>query len=275
MLGLFASRICGSADIYTKSGKGPESSINFVTCHDGFTLNDLVSYNQKHNEDNGENNRDGMNENLSWNCGAEGPVKDPTIEALRCRQIKNFITLTLLAVGTPMLLMGDEMRRTQLGNNNAYCQDSQTSWLDWNLLQRHADIHRFVKMLVAFRARREVAIEDTRLTLNQLLERARLDWHGVTLHRPDWSDDSHSIAFTLRSLRRRFTIHGMLNAYWEPLTFELPLPSEQASGGWRRWLDTSLPPPQDIVTWEEAPIVSGHTYVVGPRSLAFLIEQTL
>ncbi len=270
-----ARRLLGSPDIFGHEEREPEQSINFVTCHDGFTLNDLVSYNQKHNEDNGENNRDGMNENLSWNCGAEGPVKDPTIEALRCRQIKNFITLTLLAVGTPMLLMGDEMRRTQLGNNNAYCQDSQTSWLDWNLLQRHADIHRFVKMLVAFRARREVAIEDTRLTLNQLLERARLDWHGVTLHRPDWSDDSHSIAFTLRSLRRRFTIHGMLNAYWEPLTFELPLPSEQASGGWRRWLDTSLPPPQDIVTWEEAPIVSGHTYVVGPRSLAFLIEQTL
>jgi glycogen operon protein len=269
-----ARRLLGSPDIFGHEEREPEQSINFVTCHDGFTLNDLVSYNQKHNQENGENNRDGMNENLSWNCGAEGPVEDPTIEALRCRQIKNFITLTLLAVGTPMLLMGDEMRRTQLGNNNAYCQDNETSWLDWNLLQRHADIHRFVKMLVAFRARREVAIEDARLTLNQLLERARFAWHGVTLHRPDWSDDSHSIAFTLRSLRQRFTVHGMLNAYWEPLTFELPLPSEQASGGWRRWLDTSLQSPQDIATWEEAPTVSGHTYVVGPRSLAFLIEQT-
>jgi len=124
----------GSPDIYGHKEREPEQSINFVTCHDGFTLNDLVSYNEKHNQDNGEANRDGMNDNLSWNCGAEGAVEDPAIEALRSRQIKNFITLNMLAFGTPMLLMGDEMRRSQRGNNNAYCQDNEISWFDWNLL---------------------------------------------------------------------------------------------------------------------------------------------
>jgi isoamylase len=130
-----------------------------VTCHDGFTLNDLVSHNQKHNEANGENNRDGCDANMSWNCGAEGPTDDPTVEALRNRQINNFFVLELLSAGTPMLLMGDEVRRTQRGNNNAYCQDSDISWFDWSLLERHADIHRFVKMLVGFRQRRGVVAE--------------------------------------------------------------------------------------------------------------------
>jgi pullulanase/glycogen debranching enzyme len=127
-----------------------------VTCHDGFTLNDLVSHNQKHNEANGENNHDGCDANLSWNCGAEGPTDDPTVEALRNRQINNFFVLELLSAGTPMLLMGDEVRRTQRGNNNAYCQDSDISWFDWSLLERHADIHGFVKMLGGFRQRRGV-----------------------------------------------------------------------------------------------------------------------
>jgi len=268
-----ATRLLGSPDIYRHKEREPEQSINFVTCHDGFTLNDVVSYNEKHNQNNGENNRDGMNDNLSWNCGAEGPVEDPTIEALRCRQIKNFIALTLVAVGTPMLLMGDEMRRTQHGNNNAYCQDNETSWLNWDLQKRHADIHRFVKMLVAFRGRRDVVVENAQLTLNQLLAQAQLEWHGVSLNRPDWGDDSHSIAFTVRSLRGRFTIHGMINAYWAPLTFELPSAGDHGYKRWRRWFDTSLPSPQDIAAWEDAPIVSGATYTAGPRSVAFLIEQ--
>ena len=169
-----------------------------MTCHDGFTLNDLVSYNHKHNEANGENNRDGSDDNLSWNCGAEGPTDDPAIEALRNRQVKNFLALELLAAGTPMLLMGDEVRRTQQGNNNAYCQDSEISWFDWSLLERHADIHRFVKALNAFRQRRDVVAEEGKLSLNQLLQRAQIEWHGVALNRPDWSEHSHSLAFTLR-----------------------------------------------------------------------------
>ena len=130
-----AARLLGSPDIYAHEDREPEQSINFVTCHDGFTLNDLVSYDRKHNEDNGESNRDGMDDNLSWNCGVEGPTRDPTIESLRLRQIKNCMALTLIAVGTPMLLMGDEVRRTQGGNNNAYGQDNETSWFDWGLFR--------------------------------------------------------------------------------------------------------------------------------------------
>ena len=243
-----------------------------MTCHDGFTLDDLVSYTQKHNEENGEHNRDGMNENLSWNCGAEGPAEDPAVEALRCRQIKNFLALTMIAFGTPMLLMGDEMRRTQRGNNNAYCQDNEISWLDWNLLKRHAEIHRFAKTLIAFRSRRDISSETVDLTLNQLLRRAKLEWHGTSLNRPDWNDDSHAIAFTAKSLRERFRIHAMLNAYWEPLTFELPAVGEHPTKNWRRWIDTSSPSPDDICAWEDAPTVSGSSYVVEARSLVLLVE---
>ena len=267
-----AARLLGSPDIYGHEEREPEQSINFVTCHDGFTLNDLVSYRQRHNEENGEHNRDGMNDNLSWNCGAEGPVEDPAIEALRCRQIKNFLALTMIAFGTPMLLMGDEMRRSQRGNNNAYCQDNEISWLDWNLLQRHPEIHRFARILIAFRSRRDVATENVQLTLNQLLRRAQLEWHGTALNRPDWSDDSHSIAFTVKSLRERFTIHAMLNLYWESLTFELPEAGEQRNRNWRRWIDTSSPSPDDICVWEEAPTITGPSYVVEPRSLVLLVE---
>ena len=158
-----------------------------MTCHDGFTLNDLVSYNGKHNEANGEGNRDGSNDNLSWNYGVEGLTDDAAIEALRNRQVKNFLATLMLSAGTPMLLMGDEVRRTQRGNNNAYCQDNDLSWFDWTLLGRHADLHRFVKLLNEFRQRRDVLAEPGRRTLNQLLHRARVEWHGVRLNRPDWS----------------------------------------------------------------------------------------
>jgi glycogen operon protein len=267
-----ATRLLGSPDIYGHEEREPEQSVNFVACHDGFTLNDLVSYNHKHNEENGEGNRDGMNDNLSWNCGAEGPIDDPEIEALRNRQVKNFLVLNMLAFGTPMLLMGDEVRRTQRGNNNAYCQDNEISWFDWDLCKRHADIHRFVRMMVAFRARRDTVIEKSRLTLNELLRQGRLGWHGVLLNRPDWSEDSHSIALTVGSLRGRFTLHAMLNAYWEPLTFELPLTGEQGDRRWRRWINTYLPSPEDICAWEDASVVSEPSYTVPPRSLAVLVK---
>jgi len=151
MVGAFASRICGSADIYTKSGKGPEASINFVTCHDGFTLNDLVSYRDKHNEANGDGNHDGADHNLSDNYGVEGETTDVRIEAVRKGQIKNFLLTLLVSRGVPMLLGGDEFRRTQGGNNNAYCQDNETSWHDWGCLERHKDIFRFTQGILAFR----------------------------------------------------------------------------------------------------------------------------
>ncbi|HEU4935890.1 MAG TPA: glycogen debranching protein GlgX [Vicinamibacterales bacterium] len=262
-----ATRFLGSPDLFGHEEREAEQSIHFVACHDGFTLNDLVSYNHKHNEANGENNRDGSDDNLSWNCGVEGPSDDPAIEAVRNRQVKNLLALTLLAVGTPMLLMGDEVRRTQFGNNNAYCQDNEISWFDWTYLERHADVHRFVKELIAFRQRRDVVAGEETVSLNELLRRAHLDWHGTTLDRPDWSEHSHSLAFTMKSLRSRFLLHAMLNAYWEPLTFELPPSSEHR---WRRCIDTSLVSPDDVRRWEEAPMVEPAVYVVQSRSVVLL-----
>jgi len=267
-----ATRLLGSPDIYGHKEREAEHSINFVTCHDGFTLNDLVSYNGKHNEANGDNNTDGANDNNSWNCGAEGPTDDPDIEALRNRQVKNFLTLNLLAAGTPMLLMGDEVRRTQRGNNNAYCQDNEISWFDWTLLERHADIHRFVKLLTAFRQRRDVVTAERPLTLNELLDRARIEWHGVKLNQPDWGEHSHALAFTFASLKARYQIHGMLNAYWSPLTFEVP-PPQSSDRGWRRVIDTALTAPDDFSPWDAAPRVTSASYVVQPRSMALFIRS--
>src|SRR5262249_58105798 len=155
----------------------PEQSVNFVTCHDGFTLNDLVSYDRKHNEPNHEGNRDGNEDNRSWNCGVEGPTEDPGIEKLRTRQAKNFLAVTLLSVGMPMILMGDEARRTQGGNNNAYCQDDETSWFDWTLVAKRADVHRFVTSLLARRVLRDDAHERQRVALVQLLRDAQITWH--------------------------------------------------------------------------------------------------
>jgi glycogen operon protein len=264
-----ASRLLGSHDLFGHEEREAEQSINFVTCHDGFTLNDLVSYNGKHNEANGEHNRDGMSDNVSWNCGAEGPTGDAAIEALRNRQVKNFLAVEFLSIGTPMLLMGDEVRRTQRGNNNAYCQDNETSWFDWSLVERHADTLRFVRMLIALRQRRDV-VGAGELSLTELLKRAQIDWHGVVLDRPDWSDHSHALAFTLRSLRERFLLHVMLNAYWEPLSFELPPVPAGSSDQWRRCIDTALVCPDDIQHWDTAPALAASRYLVHARSVALL-----
>ena len=199
-----------------------EQTVNFVTCHDGFTLNDLVSYNNKHNEANGEENRDGSNDNLSWNCGIEGPTDDPAVEKLRNRQIKNFFTVTILSLGVPMILMGDEVRRTQNGNNNAYCFDNETNWFDWTLVKKYADVHRFVKLHIARRRLRDMEHEYRRVSLNQLIRDAYKAWHGTKLGRPDWGPNSHSIAFTAKIKEEGLLIYMILNAYWEPLDFELP-----------------------------------------------------
>ena len=268
-----ATRLLGSPDIYGHKEREAEHSINFVTCHDGFTLNDLVSYNDKHNEANGHSNTDGANDNNSWNCGVEGPSDDAEIEALRNRQVKNFMVLNLLAAGTPMLLMGDEVRRTQRGNNNAYCQDNEISWFDWTLLVRHADIHRFVKLLTAFRQNRDIITMDRPLTLNELLDRARIEWHGVKLNQPDWSEHSHSLAFTFASVKARYLIHGMLNAYWEPLTFEVPPSPQPSDRGWRRVIDTALPSPDDFIPWAAASRMTSASYLVQPRSMALLVRS--
>ena len=264
----FADRLLGSPAIYGHEEREAEQSVNFVTCHDGFTLNDLVSYDRKHNEANGENNRDGANDNRSWNCGVEGPTDDPGVEKLRNRQAKNFLTVTMLSVGMPMLLMGDEVRRTQRGNNNAYCQDNETSWFDWTLLTKHADILRFMTLLNARRVLRDPEPERQRVSLNQLLRGVNLAWHGVKLNQPDWSESSHSIAFTVEVGELLF--HVILNAYWEPLDFELPRLDRAGENPWRRWIDTALDSPDDILEWAKAKPLHGYNYRAESRSVVML-----
>jgi glycogen operon protein len=268
-----ASRLLASPDLYGHEEREPEQSINFVTCHDGFTLNDLVSYDRKHNEANGEDNRDGADDNRSWNCGVEGPSEAPEVERLRNRQVKNFFALNLVALGTPMILMGDEVRRTQLGNNNAYCQDNATSWLDWTLLERHRDLYRFVKQLIALRLGRELAAGEHGLTLAQLLGQARIEWHGVRLHEPDWGEASRSIACTVWSLSGRSVFHLIASAYWEPLEFALPEPPGGRETGWRRLIDTALDAPEDIAEDGEPALVREDRYVVQPRSVVLLLAR--
>jgi len=266
-----AFRLTGSPDVFQREGREAEQSINFVSCHDGFTLNDLVSFNVKHNEANGEGNRDGADHNLSWNCGVEGASADPEVERLRNRQVKSFLTLTLLAIGTPMLLMGDEVRRSQAGNNNAYCQNNEISWFDWTLVENNADILRFVKELIALRMNRDLPVERLDMTLNELLRRQPIQWHGIRLNAPDWSHQSHTLAATVLLLGYRFLLHLIANAYWEPLEFEVPPLGGQKS--WRRCVDTYLDPPDDIRRWEDAQILQGSPCRVQPRSVVILLAN--
>ncbi|GAN33033.1 MAG: glycogen debranching enzyme GlgX [Candidatus Brocadia sp. AMX2] len=270
----FADRLMGSPQIYGHENREVEQSVNFVTCHDGFTLNDLVSYNSKHNEANREGNRDGSDDNLSWNCGVEGPTDDPAVEKLRNRQVKNFLTVTMLSLGVPMILMGDEVRRTQHGNNNAYCLDNEISWFDWTLVTKHADLHRFVKLLIARRRLREVEHEYQRVTLNQLLRDANKAWHGTKLGQPDWGDHSHSIAFTAEIKTQRLLFHMIMNAYREPLDFELPPVENRGKNSWRRWIDTALDSPNDIIGWQTSPPVQNLSYQAAPHSVVVLWRNT-
>ena len=266
-----ADRLIGSPEVYGHKRREAEQSVNFVTCHDGFTLNDLVSYDSKHNEANGEDNRDGATDNRSWNCGVEGPTDDPAVERLRNRQVKNFLTVTLLSLGVPMILMGDEVRHTQGGNNNAYCQDNETSWFDWTRVARHADVGRFVTLLNARRRLRDVEHERRRESLTEMIRRASQAWHGVKFGQPDWSDQSHSVAFTADLEREGLSIYLILNAYWESLEFEPPPASD--GGSWRRWIDTARESPEDIVPWQTAPLLSGHSYRAEARSVVVLYKE--
>jgi isoamylase len=267
-----AYRLAGSPDVYQAKEQEAEESINFVTCHDGFTLNDLVSFNSKHNEANGEENRDGLVNNLSWNCGIEGATDDPEVERLRNRQIKNFLTVALLATGTPMLLMGDEIRRSQGGNNNTYCQDNEVSWFDWGLVDKHSDIHRFVSSLIELRLSRALPVERLDMTLAELLRQQPFQWHGVKLGAPDWSNESHTLAATVRLLDLPILLHVAINAYWEALEFEIPsLAKPQQS--WRRCVDTYRHPPHDICGWDSAECLRGATCTVGPRSIVVLLAK--
>ncbi len=261
-------RLLASPDLYQGERHEPEQSVNFVTCHDGFTLHDLVSYDRKHNDDNGENGRDGSDWNHSWNHGVEGPTDDPAINALRHQQARNFQAINLLALGTPMLLMGDEFGRTQRGNNNAWCQDNEISWVDWSLLASHADLHRFVRTLIWARAGDHHPLV-VGTTLQEVLSNATIRWHGVRLNAPDWGETSRSIA--MEAVRNDAGFRGWmaLNSFEEALTFELP----PAPTAWRRRLDTSLASPNDVSDGAAMQIVTGGTYRVAAHSIVVLLSS--
>jgi glycogen operon protein len=264
-----ATRLAGSPDLYRGSGRAPWHSINFVTCHDGFTLRDLVSYDEKHNEENGESNRDGHPENLSWNCGEEGPTASPEVSALRARQSRNFLTLLLLAQGVPMLLAGDEFGRTQRGNNNAWCQDNETSWVDWSRLEQNRDLFRFTSRLVRFRKahrslRRRTFFEDEK--------HSPLSWHGTSLNQPDWKEESRELGMYLDGAGGDDPLYLFANAHWEPRRFELPV--LKGALRWRRFVDTSLDPGSDAADpGSEPPLPSARGYVAGPRSVVVLVGR--
>jgi glycogen operon protein len=266
-----AQRLMGSPDLY--HDRGPWASINFVTCHDGFTLWDLVSYNHKHNEANGENNRDGCNDNDSWNCGVEGPTDNSTVNALRRRQFKNALTILFVSQGVPMLLMGDEVGRTQMGNNNAYCQDGPVSWLDWGLVATNPELLRFCRSLIAFRKQHPALRHPLHHgTGGDFVE---VHWHGTRPGQPDWSPGSRSLAFQLREASnpdREDIVYVVLNAYWESLWFELP----QAPGGrdWCVFANTGMASPEDVWPPGSEPLLMDQArFLVAPRSAIVLVAR--
>lgn len=268
MVAGLADCLVGSRNLFHESGRNPDRSINFITAHDGFTLNDLVSYDEKHNQANGENNRDGSNDNFSWNCGAEGPTDDAAVESLRQRQAKNLLTILFLSEGRPMLLMGDEVRRTQQGNNNAYCQDNELSRFDWDNVTRHVGLLRFTRELIAFHQRSSLFRS---WTFWGELGAPQIIWHGVELNQPDWGEGSHALAYELISPDGVEHLYVALNAYWEPLEFALPsLPQSEA---WRRVIDTALESPNDISSSPTSLAAGQSSYRCEARSSIVLMKS--
>jgi len=266
----FASKIMASPDIYNDPGREPNRSIHFITCHDGFTLNDLVSYNQKHNEANLEDSRDGSNTNFSWNCGVEGETFDPYINELRLRQIKNFLTLTFISQGTPMLLMGDEVRRTQWGNNNTYCQDNEVGWFDWNLVEKNKDVLNFVKGLISFTQTKKIFKIEDLLATPEDIDEPHISWHGTELNKPDWSENSRSLAFTLFHPEANETIHVIVNAFWKKLKFQIPVLEKRK---WYKIVDTSAASPHDFNTLGQGAIINRKMLHIMDRSILVLMAK--
>jgi isoamylase len=245
-LGELATRIAGSSDLYERDGKTPQNSVNYVTCHDGFTLCDLVSYDRKHNSANGEHNRDGPDENLSWNSGLEGPTDDPEIQRLRNQRARNFMAVLMLSQGVPMVTAGDEVLRSQRGNNNAYCQDNDISWLDWSFTPAARAMLRFTRELIALR-RRHPSVRRSRF-LNGLTPGTppEIHWYGEQLKPPAWDDpQARVLCFTLPGAEpSEKALHVMINMASTKRTLQLPGGPDR---NWRRIADTTLVPPDDIV----------------------------
>ena len=275
VMGEIATRVQGSPDLYWY--RGPTASTNFITCHDGFTLRDLVSYNGKHNEANAENNNDGANDNHSWNCGWEGESTDPAVNELRQRQMKNAVTLLILSQGVPMILMGDEIGRTQRGNNNAYCHDNDYSWMDWRLAESNPGLLRFFQQVIRFRHLHPA------LRRNRFFEHrdnngagmSDISFHGLQPYAPDYGGVSRCLAFMLsgrNALQPDTDIYVAMNMYWEGLPFVPPAPT--AGSYWRVAINTSMPSPEDIFEPNQGPVVGQAEIIAGPRSIIVLTSDT-
>lgn len=277
--GEMAQRLQGSPDLYASSGRSPATSINFITAHDGFTLMDLVSYNYKHNEANGENGNDGSNDNDSWNCGWEGETDDWGINALRRRQIKNAIALLMVSQGVPMILMGDEMGRTQYGNNNTYCHDNNLNWLDWSLKEKHGDIFNFAKQAIAFRLSHPVLRHRSHFRNCDYVGSgyADISWHGTKAWQADWSEQNRVLAFLLCGKHAKDGtvednyIYVAANTFWESLWFELPgLPSGME---WYVFANTGDEANSCFVPGSEPRLENQQGILVGDRSVLILVGK--
>lgn len=278
IIGELSQRIQGSPDMYRL--RGTTAGVNFITCHDGFTLYDLVSYNQKHNDANGEDNRDGNNDNYSWNCGCEGETDDENINRLRNKQIKNALAILMVSQGVPMILMGDEMARTQYGNNNTYCHDNELNWLNWELKNQHADIFNFTKHIIHFR-KSHAALRMKDHFRNCDYKKTGfpdISFHGIQAWNADWSESSRVFAFMLdgghakNGTANDDTIYVAMNMYWEALPFELP--GLSAGKKWHVAVNTAMQSPFDFHTINEEPIIENQdSFIVGERSVIILIGK--
>jgi glycogen operon protein len=278
MIGEMAQRVQGSPDLYAL--RGPTASINFVACHDGFTLYDMFAYNEKHNEANGENNNDGANDNNSWNCGWEGETDDPAVNFLRHKQVKNALTILMVSQGVPMILMGDEMGHTQHGNNNTYCQDTEWNWLNWSLLKNNPDLFHYAQQILRFRRAHPVLRSANHFRHYDYVGSGLPDisFHGTLAWRPDWSAESRTLAFMLCGSHakggtiRDETIYVAMNMYWQPLHFELPILVDGSK--WHVFANTDMTNSQDIHLIGEEPLLEDQSaFFVGARSVVVLVAK--
>ena len=256
-VGDFAEVLCGSQNLY--SGASPTKSINFVTAHDGYTLHDLVSYQDKHNLANGEDNRDGDNNNRSWNCGAEGKTDNKRVLALRKRLMKNFTIANLLSLGVPMILMGDEYGHTRNGNNNTYCQDNELNWFLWDDLKKNEDLFAFFQKVIALR-KAEAHI----FCREQFLTNQDVVWHGERAFHPEWNSGKNMIAYTLQDPFHKTKYFFSFNAQNQPLLLQLPTLANQV---WARMVDTSLKAPYDFIEDEKKRPRFERSYLLAPYSV--------
>ncbi|MFO7820228.1 MAG: alpha-amylase family glycosyl hydrolase, partial [Halanaerobacter sp.] len=274
--GGIVQRLQGSPDLYAT--RGPTASINFITCHDGFTLKDLVSYNEKHNWENGENNQDGADDNYSWNCGHEGPTENPEIQKLRCKQIKNAVTILLLSRGVPMLLSGDEFCNTQFGNNNAYCHDNEISWLNWELLEENQDIFRYFQRMIDFRKEHPVLKAESFDRAENKTGYPEVSFHGVNAWEFDYEEPTLTIGVMFAAPKEKYEIdedefiYVAMNMHWEMHGFELPMLPEDKD--WHIVVNTAMPSPEDIwAAGEEVRVDNQDEVLVSPRSTVILLGK--